>query len=68
MDDTAKQHLLQRADDLMGRDVIARRLNVRSEVIETWMRGDATLPDGKLLVLACVLESFSRQERGMGEW
>lgn len=68
MDDTAKQHLLQRADLLLGRDEMARRLNVPSEVIETWIRGDATLPDGKLLVLACVLDSLTRQERGIGEW
>jgi hypothetical protein len=65
MDAAAKQHLLQRADHLLGRDEIARYLNAPSEVIETWMRGDVSPPDGKLLVLACVLETFSRR---ISEW
>jgi transcriptional regulator with XRE-family HTH domain len=65
MDDTAKQQLFQRAADLLGRDEIRQRLNVPSEVIEAWMRGDVSLPDGKLLVLACVLETFSRR---ISEW
>jgi hypothetical protein len=65
MDHTIKQRVLQRAADLLGRDEIGRRLNVPSQVIEAWMRGDASLPDGKLLVLACVLENFGRR---VGEW
>ena len=63
MDDATKQQLLQRAADLLGRHELAQRLNVPSDVLETWMRGDVAVPAGKLTVLACVLESFSREQR-----
>jgi hypothetical protein len=65
MDDTARQDLFRRATDRLGHDEIGQRLNVPAEVIEAWMRGDVSLPDGKLLVLACVLEIFSRRT---SEW
>ena len=55
MDDTAKQHLLQRATDLLGRDEIARRLNTPPPILEAWICGKATMPDGKLFVLAAIL-------------
>ena len=55
MDDTAKQNLLQRASDLLGRDEIARRLNTAPQVLEAWICGKANMPDGKLLLLAAVL-------------
>jgi hypothetical protein len=65
MDDTVKQHLLQRAADLLGRDEIARRLNTPPALLEAWICGKANMPDGKLLVLACVLESFGQRTN---EW
>jgi hypothetical protein len=65
MDETAKQQIFRRAADLLTREEICLRLNEPPEVIEAWMRGHASLPDGKLLVLACVLESLGRR---MSEW
>ncbi|HEY8252181.1 MAG TPA: hypothetical protein VIG70_16410 [Burkholderiales bacterium] len=60
MDNTAKQHLLQRAADLLGRGEIARRLNTPPPVLEAWICGEASMPDGKLLVLAAALEEHAK--------
>jgi DNA-binding transcriptional regulator YdaS (Cro superfamily) len=70
MDDEArhvaetKQRLLERAGKLVGRDELARRLNVPSTLLEAWLRGDVTMPDGKLMQLARVLDDVSREEKG----
>ena len=66
MDDQArhiagKRQLLERAGKLLGRDELARRLNVPSTLLEAWVRGDATMPDGKLMDLARVLDNISRE-------
>jgi DNA-binding transcriptional regulator YdaS (Cro superfamily) len=69
MDDEArhvaatKQQLLERAGKLVGRDELARRLNVPSTLLEAWLRGDVTMPDGKLMQLARVLDNISREEK-----
>lgn len=63
MDDaTTKRQFLQRAADLLGQDELAWRLSVPSRVLQAWIRGDITMPDGKLLVLAVVLENFPRPD------
>ena len=68
MDDEARhvaatrRQLLERAGKLVGRDELARRLNVPSTLLEAWLRGDATMPDGKLMQLARVLDNISREE------
>jgi DNA-binding transcriptional regulator YdaS (Cro superfamily) len=69
MDDEArhvaatKQQLLERAGKLVGRDELARLLNVPSTLLEAWLRGDVTMPDGKLMQLARVLDKVSREEK-----
>jgi ribosome-binding protein aMBF1 (putative translation factor) len=58
-----KRELLKRAAKLLDVPDLARRLNVPSTVLESWMRGDATMPDGKLMDLARLLDRLSREER-----
>jgi ribosome-binding protein aMBF1 (putative translation factor) len=57
-----KRYLLQRAAKLMGRDQLAQRLGIPSALFEDWIRGDATMPDGKLMELARVLDTMSREQ------
>src|SRR5688500_16972946 len=57
-----KRYLLQRAAKLMGRDQLAQRLGIPSTLFEDWIRGDATMPDGKLMELARVLDTMSREQ------
>ena len=45
---------------------LARRLNVSLALLEAWMRGDTTMPDGKWMDLARVLDRISREQRAMG--
>ena len=67
MDDAAtKRHLLDRAGTLLGRDELARRLNVPSDLLEAWIGGDATMPDGKLMELARLLDTFARESEMRG--
>lgn len=57
MDDRAtKRQILEHAHLQLGRDELARRLNVSSALVESWIEGDAAIPDGKLMLLACLLE------------
>ena len=58
MTQTTKQHLLRKAAGLIGKEELAERLNVSESLLEKWMGGDATMPDGKLLKLANVLDAW----------
>jgi DNA-binding transcriptional regulator YiaG len=60
-----KRELLNRAAKLLDVVDLARRLNVPSALLETWMRGDATMPDGKLMDLARLLDRRSREARAV---
>ena len=60
-----KRELLNRAAKLLDVTDLARRLNVPSAVLETWMRGDAIMPDGKLMDLARLLDRISRDARAL---
>lgn len=62
--DARKRQLIERASKLVGHEQLARRLNVSSALLEAWLSGDATLPDGKLMELARVMDKLSREERG----
>jgi transcriptional regulator with XRE-family HTH domain len=55
-----KQHILRRAKDLMGRDKLAKRLGIPESMLDAWIRGDTTMPDGKLLDLAAALVEFAQ--------
>jgi len=52
---TEKQRLLSEACRLFGSKVMAEELKVSEELLEAWIRGDATMPDGMLLRLSTVL-------------
>jgi transcriptional regulator with XRE-family HTH domain len=65
--DARKRQLIERASKLVGNEQLARRLNVSSALLEAWLSGDATLPDGKLMELARVMDKLSREERGMND-
>jgi hypothetical protein len=56
----AKQQILRRAEDLIGRDTLAKRLGIPESMLDAWIRGDTTMPDGKLLDLAAALVEFAR--------
>ena len=43
---------------MLGKEELAERLNVPESLLEKWMGGDATMPDGKLLKLANVLDAW----------
>jgi hypothetical protein len=58
-----KRDLLKRAAKLLDVMDLARRLNVPSTLLETWMRGEAAMPDGKLMDLARLLDRISRDAR-----
>jgi len=65
--DARKRQLIERASKLFGQEQLARRMNVSPTLIESWLSGDATLPDGKLMELARVLDKLSREERGLDD-
>ena len=43
----------------MGQRELAQRLKVSESQLEGWIRGQAKMPDRKLLVLADVLDSWA---------
>jgi hypothetical protein len=63
MSDTTKQELLRRAVDFAGRCDVARALTTSPEVVEAWMTGEASMPDGKLLMLAAFLAKLGNREK-----
>jgi DNA-binding transcriptional regulator YdaS (Cro superfamily) len=65
--DARKRQLIERASKLVGQEQLARRLNVSPALLEAWLSGDATLPDGKLMELARVMDKLSREERGVND-
>lgn len=58
MAENTKQSLLRKAASLMGQRELAARLKVSQSVLEMWISGDATVPDGMLLKLAKVLDAW----------
>ena len=55
---TTKRNLLLKAAGLMGNEELAERLKVSQSLLEKWIGGDATMPDGMLLKLANVLDAW----------
>ena len=55
---------IRRAVDAAGLRDVARALVASPELVEAWMNGQGSMPDGKLLMLANFLEKFGRTERG----
>ena len=58
MAEQTKQTLLAQAAARLGQGELAKRLNVPPSLLDAWMRGLASMPDRKLLVLADLLEQL----------
>ena len=63
MAETTKQALLRKASGLMGARELATRLKISHSVLEQWISGDVTMPDGMLLKLAKVLDAWGDAPR-----
>ena len=60
--DDVKQRLLREAANTVGKEELARRLNVPVTLLDLWMRGLATMPDRKILPLAdLILDKLERE-------
>ena len=58
MTENTKQSLLRKAAGLMGQRELAARLKVSQSLLEMWISGDSSVPDGVLLKLAKVLDAW----------
>jgi DNA-binding transcriptional regulator YdaS (Cro superfamily) len=48
----------------MGRDQLSRRLGIHETVLDAWILGNVTtIPDGKLLILAAILEEAANTKK-----
>jgi hypothetical protein len=65
--DATKRGLLERALKLLGKEQLARRLNIPTALFDDWVRGDATMPDGKLMELARTMDKLSREPKWLSE-
>ena len=63
--ETRKQVILKKAAELFGgRDKLARHLGISPHLLEGWMSGDLTMPDGKLFALAKELDALATAKGG----
>lgn len=62
-----KRQLLERGAKLLGPEELARRLNMPATVLEAWLCGTATMPDGKLMDLARLFHRISQEGGSCGE-
>jgi hypothetical protein len=46
----------------MGRQQLAARLRISPELLDAWISGDVTMPDGQLLPLATTLNQLAKQK------
>jgi transcriptional regulator with XRE-family HTH domain len=58
-----KQQVLQQAVTLLGKEKVAASLKVSINLLESWIRGDGSVPDGKLLALAAELVRFAEPKK-----
>jgi hypothetical protein len=62
MGQSTAQAFLRIAVELIGADQVALRLNSPRHLLDTWMRGQATMPERKLLGLIDLLEKLRTVE------
>ena len=58
-----KQQLVKSAADLVGRNELAMHFGIAESLLDAWIRGDATMPDGKLLILATLLDKVASAKK-----
>jgi hypothetical protein len=56
----ARQQLLQRAVELVGKKDLAIRLGVTQGVLEGWMTGHLLMPDRKFLAICDFLDQLGK--------
>lgn len=61
--DKKKQDLLRRAVQLFGKRELAAHLHIPETLLEAWIRGDVTMPDGQLMALATVLDNLAKPKK-----
>ena len=61
--EATKRNLLGRAVKLLGKEELAKRLNIPTPLFDDWVRGDSTMPDGKLMELARTMDKLSREKK-----
>ena len=64
LSETTKQRLLRQAVSLVGMEELAVHLGVPVNLLDAWIRGMASMPDRKFLLLADLLKRFRRPEKG----
>ena len=64
MRDTTKQELLRSAVDSAGLRDVSRVTMASPDVVEGWTNGQASMPEGKLLLLAVFLENLDTENGG----
>jgi hypothetical protein len=57
--DNTKQQMLRRAVRDVGRTQLADALGVPPPLLDAWVEGKASMPDGKLVLLSGILERRS---------
>ena len=67
MSDATKQRLLGGAAELLGREDLAQCLGVSAGVLDAWISGRASMPDGKLMVLADTLAKVVASPQNLHE-
>jgi len=55
--------LLSKAADLIGRQKLARCLNISPALLDSWISGSGNMPDGKLMELALTMDKLSREQK-----
>jgi DNA-binding transcriptional regulator YdaS (Cro superfamily) len=55
--------LLSKAADLIGRQKLASCLNISPALLDSWISGSGSVPDGKLMELALTMDKLSREEK-----
>ena len=63
MPEITKQEVLRRAAEFAGLADVARSLGASPDLVDAWMNAQASIPDGKLLMLAVFLENSGRPSR-----
>jgi DNA-binding transcriptional regulator YiaG len=59
VEETAKQQVLRKAADLVGREQLAVLLKVPKTTLDAWLEGQASMPDRKLRMLGDVLDDMT---------
>jgi uncharacterized caspase-like protein len=62
MGQSTAQAFLRIAVGLIGADQVASRLNSPAHLVDAWMRGQATIPERKLLGLIDLLEKLKTSQ------